>query len=156
MGAFDLWILTFNTNPWAMSSLVKKRWKLEIPSDESYFLFLICLFTFVSLFIDIWIYVWLYTIFVWNYIDSLNFYSESWFKFPFSCWMAAIVLSNFCAKVWLGSFFGSGRISGISWISILSMFALFTTSCQPLCRHPLAKRRLAFVSGNFQICIVPL
>ena len=38
-----------------------------------------CPYIFISLFIH----VWLYTIFVWNYIDSLNFYSESWFKFPF-------------------------------------------------------------------------
>ena len=48
--------------------------------------------------------------------------------------------------------FGSGRISGISWISILSMFALFTwAACQPLCWHPLTlkTKRSGFASGPF-------
>ena len=61
---------------------------------------------------------------------------KMWIRFPFSCWMATVVLSNLCAKVWLGSFFGSGRISWISWISILSMFAFFTSPVNLLCQIP--------------------
>ena len=72
---------------------------------------------------------------VWNYTIFI-FIQKLWIRFPFSCWMATVVLSNLCAKVWLGSFFGSGRISWISWISILSMFAFFTSPVNLLCQIP--------------------
>ena len=91
-------------------------------------------------------------------VDCLNFYSESWFKFSFSCWMAAIVLSNFCAKVWLGGFLAPAGFPGFLGFLFFQCFLDFfqclpflPQPVKPLCRHPLTlqTRRKSFllVSG---------